>query len=89
MSNLDDAVKRIKELECPTGDVQNRIAQIIVSYEAADIHQVTVNREEELDEDGAQAYIARMSNIEDKDIVVLATSGIDDYVAKVVDVYVR
>jgi hypothetical protein len=87
MARLEDTVERIKALECPTGDVEYRIADILDDYGIANRNEVTINRVKSLDRDGAQAYITNFSDGDGKSIVILAKSGLDDYVAKVVDVY--
>lgn len=87
MARLEDTVERIKSLECPTGDVEYRIADILDDYGIANRNEVSINRIESLDRDGAQAYITNVSDRGGKSIVILAKSGLDDYVAKVVDVY--
>jgi hypothetical protein len=88
MSKIDAAVERIKILECPTGDVEKRVAGILEDYRVANGSEISVGRDESYDRDGAEAYRARFSGDVGKSIVVLAKSGYDDYVAKVVDAYI-
>ncbi len=85
MTKLEDAIERIKILECPTGQVENRVAQILEEYNVVHKDEVKVSRDERFSKDGTEAYVARLSK--DEGIVVLAKAGLDDYVAKVVDVY--
>lgn len=90
MENLERAIGRLKELECPTGQVEERIQDIIDDYEGSSRERIQVKREEEYDrEDGAQGYLATLSHSKYPSMVVLAKSGMDDYVAKVVDVYLQ
>lgn len=84
MENLKDAIERIKILECPTGEVENRIVEILNDYEVASKNDIEVVRNEDADKNGAQGYIAKVKGNET--LTVLATSGMDDYVAKVIDV---
>lgn len=84
MENLKDAIERIKILECPTGEVENRIVGILEDYEVASRNDIEVVRNEDADKNGAQGYIAKVKGNET--LTVLATSGMDDYVAKVIDV---
>lgn len=88
MSKLDAAIERIRILECPTGDVEIRVAGILEDYKIANRNDIVVARDEDYDRDGAEAYRAIISEGEKKSIVVLAKSGYDDYVAKVVDAYI-
>ncbi|CUH94830.1 hypothetical protein P22_0896 [Propionispora sp. 2/2-37] len=86
MTKLDAAVERIKILECPTGEVEARVADILVDYDVANRHEVTVRRENTLDRDGAQGYKARLSSDSRVSLSLWAKSGAEDYVAKVVGV---
>ncbi|HEX2928023.1 MAG TPA: hypothetical protein VHP38_17495, partial [Ruminiclostridium sp.] len=69
---------------CPTGEIENRVAGILEDYGVADKSKVNINRERSLDQEEAQAY--RVNLAENRSFVVLAKSGLDDYVAKIVDV---
>ncbi|SNS96512.1 hypothetical protein SAMN05446037_103027 [Anaerovirgula multivorans] len=89
MAKLEDAIGRIKRLECPTGDLGYRVAGILEDYEIANSNEVTVNREERLDRDGAEAYRAKIPSNTEKSIMILAKSGSEDYVAKVIDAYMN
>ncbi len=86
MNNIDAAIDRIKILECPTGEIENRVAGILENYGVADKSKVDVSREQNLDKDETLAYKVNFIG-EDSSIVVLAKSGLDDYVATVVDAY--
>ncbi|AOT70737.1 hypothetical protein [Geosporobacter ferrireducens] len=87
MAGLTDAIERIKVLECPTGELESRITEILEDYEAANQETVTVNRVKGLDKNGAEAYKAQISGKQEESILILVKAGFDDYVAKVVDVY--
>ncbi|HEX2927248.1 MAG TPA: hypothetical protein VHP38_13480, partial [Ruminiclostridium sp.] len=56
MSKIDEAIDRIKILECPTGEIENRVAGILEDYGVADKSKVNINRERSLDQEEAQAY---------------------------------
>lgn len=86
MGKIDKAINRIKILECPTGDLENRVAGILEDYGVANRKKVNVNRDSYFDRGEAQAYRVEIAD-EGQSIVVLAKSGEEDYVAKVVDVY--
>ncbi len=89
MSRLEQAVERIKALECPTGEVEYRVADILDDYGIADRNDISINRDVSLDRDGSQAYCTNLSKGNGKSIVILAKSGLDDYVAKVEDAYIK
>ncbi len=86
MKNINGAIDRIRILECPTGELENRVAGILEDYGIADSSKVDINRDNSLDREEAQAYNVKIPG-EGQSIVVLAKAGLDDYVAKVVDVY--
>lgn len=86
MSKIDEAINRIRILECPTGNLESRVAGILEDYGVANRSNVNIDRDNTLDNGEAQAYRVNIAG-GGPSIVVLAKSGSDDYVAKVVDVY--
>jgi len=86
MENLNRAIDRIKILECPTGELENRVADILDDYRVADKNKITINRARQLDADGAAAYSAKISSNSPQSFTILAKSGLDGYVDKVIDV---
>ena len=86
MSKIEDAINRLSFLECPTGELENRIVEILNDY---DITNASVKRTEELDRNGAQAYSVKISDENMQNIIVIADSGLDDYVAKVIAAYIH
>lgn len=87
MAKIDDAIERIKILECPTGNVEARVTQILEEYGVASNNEITVERDKYADNVNGEAFRAKISGNIDKSIMVVAQSGLDDYVAKVTDVY--
>lgn len=87
MATIEEAIERIKALECPTGDIKNRVKGILIDYEIANKSEIMVSREHSLDKNGVRGYNAKISREGEMDIIILAVSGEDDYVAKVCDVY--
>jgi len=88
MGNLEDAIAKIKVLECPTGDIKNRIKGILKDHEIANRTEITVSRNHMLDKNGARGYSAKITRDDRLNIGILAVSGMDDYVAKVIDAYI-
>lgn len=89
MSKLEEAIERIKKLECPTGDLGLRVAGILQDYKVANSNEVELKRDERFDKDGAEGFSTEIPNNQGESMIVLAISGSEDYVAKVVDVYIR
>ena len=88
MATIEQAIERIKALECPTGEIQNRVKGILTDYEIANKSEIMVSREHRLDKNGVQGYQAKIAREGGQDIVILAVSGEDDYVAKITDAYI-
>ena len=86
MEYIEDAIGRIKEIECPTGEINNRVIEVLTDFEVAARDEIIVRRDHSLDKNGVQGYNVNVS--QKLDIVVLAVSGRDDYVAKVIDAYI-
>ncbi|MFL0250916.1 hypothetical protein ACJDT4_10830 [Clostridium neuense] len=86
MNKINEAIHRIKELECPTGNLENRVEEILEDYRVANRDEISVKRDKYLDKGDSQAYLVKISG-QNQPIIVLAKSGYDDYVAKVTDVY--
>ena len=90
MKGLESAMERIKRLECPTGEIENRILGIMESYGGVDRNAVEIKRQEDCDrDDGAQAYSTSVLGGENISMRIYAKSGLDDYVARVVDVELK
>lgn len=89
MAKIDDAIERIKILECPTGNVEARVTQILEEYGVANSNEIAIERDKYVDNVNGEAYRAKISGDVDKSIIIVAQSGLDDYVAKVTDVYMR
>lgn len=88
MENLDGAMESIKVLECLTGDIKSRIRDILKEYEIANRSEIIVSRYHRLDKNGARGYSAKITRDKGLDIAILAVSGMDDYVVKVIDAYI-
>lgn len=86
MKKIDEAIDRIRTLECATGSLENRVTEILEDYGVAHENQIKVSRDEYLDKDDAQAYKVEIAS-EIQPIIVLAKSGYDDYVARVTGAY--
>jgi hypothetical protein len=82
-------MERIKRLECPTGEVESRVAGILEEYHVVGKGQAAVQRDADFDRDGAEGYRTRLQGDNKQSLVVLAQSGDEDYVARVIDVYLH
>lgn len=87
MEQINKALDRIKKLECPTGEVENRVIGILEDYNVANKNDIIINRNYQLDNDGTEVFSAKINNT-NLSITVLAKCGMDDYVAKVENVYI-
>jgi predicted Zn-dependent protease len=86
VTSYESALEKIQKLECPTGDLEERIMEILTDYHVAQEDEIEIARRKEYDRGGAQAYQIQFDQYEGNAIIVLARSGADDYVARVTDV---
>lgn len=89
MPYLEDAIERIKELECPTGKVENRIAGLLEDYGIACRSEVEVEKYEGAETNGVERFSVKIPGNKNQSIIILSNSGMDDYVTKVTDVYIK
>lgn len=89
MPYIEDAIKRIKELECPTGKVENRIAGILEDYGIANRSEVEVIKYEGMEISGEKGFCVKIPGDNNQSLIILENSGMDDYVAKIKDVYIK
>jgi hypothetical protein len=87
MYNLEEAIEKIKTLECPAGDLENSVALILEDYKVASPNEIKMSLNKQEDKDGIQAYKAEIASSGER-IIVLAETGFDGYVTKVVDAYI-
>lgn len=88
MKSIENAIGRIKNLECPTGEVEIHVADILEDYQVANRNNLSIFRSKQFDKDGAEAYSAIFSSDSDESLIILVQSGLDDYVAKVTDAFI-
>lgn len=86
MGNLEKAIEKIKSLQCPTGEMEKRIAEILEEYKVASRDEIRISKEEKEEVDDLQAYRAKISENKGH-ITILSESGLDDYVEVVVDAF--
>ena len=84
MSNLENAIERIKRLECPVGEIEGRVVGILEDYGVANGGQITVKKETD-SEEGFRVYSCEIPGDTEKSLFVFTESGSEDYVAKVID----
>lgn len=85
MNKINEALDEIIKIECPTGELEKRINNILVDYDLINKNTI-VTEDETLNTIDAKAFCANTSNGR---LVVMARSGMDDYVATVVSAYIR
>lgn len=86
MDKMGEALNRLRRLECPTGELEKCVALILEDYGITNIDDVKVNRYNGMNGNDTQAYKVDISGT-GQSFLLLARSGNDDYVAKVLDVY--
>lgn len=86
MDKMDEALTRIRHLECPAGELEKTIALILEDHGVAVPDDVRVDRYESMNGDDIQAYKVDISGT-GLSFLILTRSGFDGYVARVLDVY--
>lgn len=91
MLRLDEALERLKTMECPTGGVEERILETLVEFNIAKRNDISIthDQDDEFINNNIEAYRAKFRGNKAQTVVVLCRSGIDDYVSKVLDAYVQ
>lgn len=89
MTKIEEAMDRIKNLECPAGELRSRIAQIMEEYGIENKDKVEVKRYEGININGSAVFHIDIPDSQDESIVIIADSGMDDYVTKVTDAYLK
>lgn len=90
MNNLEKAIERLKVLQCPSGQLEERVEEILQVHGIAK-NDISVKRNEKYYNTAVQAYSVKISNDDThkQNIVILAKPGLDDYVTTVVNAYMR
>ncbi len=86
MDKMDEALSRLRRLECPTGELEKSVALILEDYGVADMDNIRINGYKGMNGDNTQAYKVEIPGA-GQSFMLLARSGNDGYVAKVLDVY--
>ena len=89
LPQIEDALEKIKSLECSAGELRNRIAGIFEECGIADSNEVTVEKYDGISINGSVAFHASIPGTKNKAVTVLAGPGMDGSLTKVNDAYVE
>ena len=87
MPNIKRRYGQNKNTTMPTGQLEERVAEILETYNISPRSEILISRERRLDRDGAEAYTVTISDRLDPTLTLLAGAGADDYVVQVKDIY--
>lgn len=87
MESLEKAIERIKVLECPSGNIEDRVKKILEEYLTQEQYSINIEKDED-SKNRLETYMVVVSGDSENKIKILAKSGLDDYVTTVVDVFV-
>ena len=87
MSKDNDLIKRIIGIECPTGEVTDRVINILEEYNLDGQYQITSRTDEDYEETRLKYYRAFSETGDNPDLLMVVKEGMDGYVAKIVDAY--
>jgi hypothetical protein len=82
-----EMMEEIKHLECPTGEVADRVMSILEDYNPSGQYQIIEEEDDDFIEDHMKLYNVFSEDEEAPSFGVVVKEGLDDYVAEVVDVY--
>lgn len=83
-----DVLKRIIGIECPTGNVTDRVINVLEEYNLGGEYQIMSEADDDFDETRLRFYKAFSETADNPDFVMVVKEGKDGYVAKVVDAFV-
>jgi len=86
MKNLIEAIDRISILECPTGELEEHIINILEDYRVANRNYIIISRHKERDKGDIKAYKIEFTNNKEQSFIILTKVGMDGYVVKVLKV---
>ena len=87
MQKDKDLVKKIIGIECPTGEVADRVTSVLEEYNLGGEYQITSRADNDYEETRLRYYRAFSETNDNPDLIMVVKEGKDDYVAKVVDAY--
>lgn len=83
----NELVKRIIGIECPTGEVTDRVINVLEDYNPGGEYQITSRPDTDYDETRLRYYRAFSETGDNPDLIMVVKEGKDGYVAKIVDAY--
>lgn len=87
MDTDNNMMEEIKHLECPTGEVIDRVMSILESHNPYGQYQIVEEADDDFIDDHMKVYSVFSEDEESPSFGVVVKEGLDDYVAEVVDVY--
>lgn len=87
MKEMEAVLMQLNELQCPAGEVEQRVEKIVAASGLSTKQEIQVSRNRQFDRDGATAYCVNLPGQATKEIIVLTAIGMDGYVEKVVQAY--
>jgi len=86
MTKLKDAIDRISILECPTGELEKNIVNILEDYKVASKREIIISRHKKADRGDIKAYKIEFMNNKAQSFLIFTEVGMDGYVVKVLEV---
>ena len=88
MYDDQDLLEQIREIECSTDDVMDRVIGVLEEYRPSGGYWVTVEESDDYIDNDMKVYKAYSEEPGAPTLVVTVREGSDHYVASVVDVYI-
>jgi len=89
MNSINDMLRKIIGIECPTDKVTDRVVNVLEEYNLGGEYQITSHTDEDYNETRLRFYKAFSETGDNPDLIIGAKEGKDGYVAKIVDAYAK
>lgn len=89
MKSIEEVLEEIKSIDCQADQLQDKIKFAYEGYQYEGNTNVTIKRDESLDEMGFQAYSTYVGTRKAPKVIAVVREGADHYVSTVVDAYIQ
>ena len=85
MAQMSKFIERMNNMQCPNGEIEDKVKTIVEEYHLASKDQVSVHRETDFDTVEAEGYRLDINNENPMSFKVLTSTGAEDYVIRVIE----
>lgn len=85
MAQVREFIERMNKMQCPNGEIEQKVAKLVEEYHLGQKDQVAVYRETDYDTAEVEGYRIDIVNENPVSFKLLATTGAEDYVIRVIE----